>query len=353
MNSAFKTALSRVKAEETLKVKTEAYLMETKKSNVIIPVFRKNKYMKKAVAAVCAAVLVGGSSLGAYAYYKTPTSYLSLDINPSVELGVNSFGKIVSAMAYNKDGSTILTGQNLTNYSVKDAVNALVKAAAEKGFIEKDGSTVISVTSETDSTSTATELQNDGEQGAETAVQDENATAEIQKDNVALARRDEARKLGITPGKLNLIQKLQALDPTITVDQYKDAKVKDIMKKFVELKKSAKASSTSDSSSSEDTSSSSSSEVTSSSASGDESAVTSSESSKVSESTAQASSKAKKNNGKKVSESSTASSSVTASQTSTSSEDSSSKASKSNGKSQGNGSANSEKGNQAAKSNSK
>lgn len=53
--------------------------------------------------------------------------------------------------------------------------------------------------------------------------------AVLHTDNVALARRDDARDLGITPGKLNLIQKLQAVDPTVVVDDYKDATVKSIM----------------------------------------------------------------------------------------------------------------------------
>ncbi|ADU26671.1 membrane associated protein [Ethanoligenens harbinense YUAN-3] len=198
----------------------------------------KTRLIKQVVAVACAAVLVCATSIGAYAYYnKTPTSYLSLDINPSVELGVNTFGKVISITAYNNDGKTILDGQNVMGSDVKNAVNTLVKSAMQKGFVAKDGSTVIAVTSETDNHTTADALQDAAEQGADSAVESGDDTATIQKENVALERRDEARKLGITPGKLNLIQKLQVLDPSITVDAYKDAKVTDITKKFVELKK--------------------------------------------------------------------------------------------------------------------
>ena len=193
--------------------------------------------MKRVIAAACAAVFVCAASIGAYAYYKTPISYLSLDINPSVELGVNAFGKVVSAMAYNSDGATILDGKNLFGSDVKNAVNLLVKSAAQKGFVAEDGSTVIAVTSETDNSTTAADLQDSAEQGADAAIKSEGDTASVVKENVALERREEAQELGITPGKLNLIQKLQALDSSITVDEYKDAKVTDIMNKFVELKK--------------------------------------------------------------------------------------------------------------------
>src|SRR5471030_2574278 len=64
--------------------------------------------------------------------------------------------------------------------------------------------------------------------------------AEVETGNVALARRDEARKLGITPGKLNIIQKLQKLDPTINIEDYKSSSVKDIQKKTKELRKDNK-----------------------------------------------------------------------------------------------------------------
>lgn len=241
METIFKSAVNCIKANENLKRKTGEYLMKnlTAMPSASNPIRIKRPVVKRAIAAACTAVFVCAASIGAYAYYKTPASYLSLDINPSVELGVNPFGKVVSAMAYNNDGKTILDGQHVMGSNVKNAVSTLVKSAAQKGFIAKDGSTVIAVTSETDNSATAAELQDAAEQGADSAVEAEGDTATIVKDNVALARRDEARKLGITPGKLNLIQKLQALDSSITVDQYKDAKVKDIMKKFVELKKAA------------------------------------------------------------------------------------------------------------------
>lgn len=240
METIFKAAMSKIHATENIKKKTEEYLMEnlTSMPSAAKQTKAKSLFAKRVIAAACAVALLCTASIGAYAFYETPTSYLSLDINPSVELGVNPFGKVVSAMAYNNDGKTILDGQNVSGSDVKDAVNTLVKSAAQKGFVANDGSTVIAVTSETDNDSTAAELEDAAEQGADSAVKAEGKTAAVQKENVALERRDEARKLGITPGKLNLIQKLQALDPSITVDQYKDAKVTEIMKKYVELKKS-------------------------------------------------------------------------------------------------------------------
>lgn len=195
---------------------------------------------KLAVAMSLAVLLIGGGGGSAYAYYETPKSYVSLDINPSVELGVNAFGKVVDVKPYNSDGEKILIEIKIKGADVTEAISKLVSSAVNNGYVSEDGSTVVSLTSETDDKELGTELETDAEEGAKEALEESGKTAAINKDNVALARRDEARTLGITPGKLNLINKLQAVDPTATVEQYKDASVKEIMKSIKEARKNGK-----------------------------------------------------------------------------------------------------------------
>ncbi|NLI91769.1 MAG: hypothetical protein GX434_06035, partial [Peptococcaceae bacterium] len=231
MNTRIKSSLNNIKADEALVRKTEEYLRNTlaKEQNSKITHFQKRRVsdMKKILIAACAAVLLIG---GGGKAYLTPLSYVSLDINPSVELGVNVFGQVVTAEGYNADGKTVLNGIKVTGTNVTKAVSTVVDSAVDKGFIADDGSSVISLTAETDNDSTATKLNADAEAGAKEALAENGKSADVIKDNVALARREQARVMGITPGKLNLIQKLQAVDPTATIEQYKDAKIKDIMK---------------------------------------------------------------------------------------------------------------------------
>jgi len=144
-------------------------------------------------------------------------------------LGVNAFDKVVTAEGYNQDGELILSGTDVIGSDLDDAVSTLISSAADNGFVAEDGSTVISLTSETDDAEEAAELTAEAQDGANEALEETGAEAVIEKDNVALERRDEARALQITPGKLNLIEKLMAADPTATVDQYKGASVKEIM----------------------------------------------------------------------------------------------------------------------------
>jgi len=232
MNAIFKSALNQIKAEEALVQRAEIFLKDSLSNNKkvkFINLFKVKTVSKLLIAAVSFLVIVIGGSSAAYAYYQTPVAYLSLDINPSVELGVNSFGKVVTSEGCNEDGQAILVGTNVTGSTVEDAIQSLILSANGKGYIAEDGSCVISLTSETNNTNKAITLQMDSKLGVNQALEKIAKQAIIQTDNVALTCRDEAKQFGITPGKLNLIYKLQTIDPTATIDNYKDASVKEIM----------------------------------------------------------------------------------------------------------------------------
>lgn len=233
MTIRFKSALNHIEADEALVSKTEKYLRNTlaKEHKSRMADYRKWRMMdmKKLAIAACMAILL----MGGAAVYATPLSYMSLDINPSVELGVNAVGHVITAEGYNEDGKAVLNGTKVKGKNVKEAVSALIDSAAHKGFIEDDGSTVVALTTETDNEDTDAKLKEEAKDGADEALTENGKSADVLENNVALARRDDARALGITPGKLNLIEKLEAADPeayqAISEDDYKTIPVKDIM----------------------------------------------------------------------------------------------------------------------------
>jgi hypothetical protein len=213
--------------------------------------------MKRKIALLLSVVALSSLGGGVYAHAKTtPVAYVSVDINPSVELAVNTFDQVVSVEAYNEDGKKVLEGTNLKNSDVDDAVKIVISNAVSDGYIKKDDakeddtittdttattSAAVEITVSTDKEDIADKLNKSLKETADKSLEDNNVEATAETQNVALARRDEARQLGITPGKLNLIQKLQELDPTIQVEDYKSSSVKDIQKKFKELKKMNKS----------------------------------------------------------------------------------------------------------------
>lgn len=234
MNTIFRSALSRIKADEELISKTEQYLnaaLIQRSPNPGALVARSRwSSIKTLVAAACMLFMLIGGGAGGYNYYQTPASYLSVDINPSVELGINPFGRVVSAEGYNADGLSILKDLDVIGLPVDEAVSALILSASQKGFIAGDGSTVISLTSTTDNSQLAAQIEAQAEAGTQQAITANGQNAQVISDQVALNLHEQAQSIGITPGKLNLIQKLQAVDPAATIEKYRDASVKDIMR---------------------------------------------------------------------------------------------------------------------------
>jgi hypothetical protein len=238
MVTQFKAVLDRVKAEDELVEKTERYLRAKLKGPALVEslyFIRRERRMKKILVACIAAVLVIGVLAGGYTYLETPVAYISLDINPSIELGINALNKVVSSEGVNRDGRALLEGQKIIRASLTDALDSLISIAAQKNYISDDGTTVVSITAESNNRKRAQNLTNIGEQAVSKSIVRYKVKAVIYKDSADLSLRLEAKKEGVSSGKLKLIKSLQALEPSITVEQHKDSKVSDLLAKAKEL----------------------------------------------------------------------------------------------------------------------
>ncbi|MGM9645762.1 MAG: hypothetical protein ACI3XS_03640 [Eubacteriales bacterium] len=65
-------------------------------------------------------------------------SYVSMRINPEIELVVDKDSKVVSVNAINEDGETVLCELDLVGMTVEEAGEAFTDMAAELGFIDVD-----------------------------------------------------------------------------------------------------------------------------------------------------------------------------------------------------------------------
>lgn len=239
MNTRFKSALNKIQVEDELLENTEKYLREKldNRQNEKIVYLNKGseKQRKKLLVASVAAVFIIGALVGGYAFLNTPVAYMSIDINPSIELGINAFNRVVTAEGLNQDGQTVLEGQNIINRNLSKALELIINSAAEKKYIEDDGTSVISITVESNNKNKADDLSDVGERAVNRSMDKKRIAAIIYKNCSDLSLRREAKELGISPGKFKLIKRLQALDPSITVEDYKYAKVAEILQKLREL----------------------------------------------------------------------------------------------------------------------
>ena len=110
-----------------------------------------NLIMKRACAlAVCLLIFVTGISVGIFAKRDGGSvaapetdAHVYLDVNPSVELSVNTENKVAGCSAINEDAEKILIGLNLENVDMNTALNAIIGAMYMGGYLSADSNSIL------------------------------------------------------------------------------------------------------------------------------------------------------------------------------------------------------------------
>lgn len=104
----------------------------------------------KIALAACAVLIALGIGGGAYAY-QTSVAYVGIDINPSIELGVNYFDRVVSAEGDNADGQDILSEINVVGMTYEEALASLNDSLMNKGYLTANAAVAVTVMCDDDS----------------------------------------------------------------------------------------------------------------------------------------------------------------------------------------------------------
>lgn len=170
---------------------------------------------------VLALVLGGGSWV-----YLTPTALISVDVNPSVELGVNRFDRVISSKGTNDDGRALLESVDVWNLTYDEAVDALLSSEVVAQILADDGVAEVTVVSSED------------DQGTRLLEGVEACTAGRGNTYCHAATEQEAaeaREAGLSCGKYLALVELQSLDPSITADDVRDMSMREIRDLIAEL----------------------------------------------------------------------------------------------------------------------
>lgn len=216
---------------------SNTFLNRDSKFGKVIPLI----YNKKVVAVAASFALVFGVSTAAYGYV-SPSKYVNIDINPSVELVANRYNKIIKVKALNEDGTKIIEDLALKNKSITEAVNLVVEAIKEDGYLAQELGNEILITVASKDETSAKEIEVELSESVKQELIKENIEeTSVTVGSVGLEAHHEAEGLGISPGKLNLIQKLQEVDPEINYEEYSNKSVQEIMKAVKDVKKEENA----------------------------------------------------------------------------------------------------------------
>lgn len=200
MDERIRDAFASIHAGEELKESTRAALANARTRRR-----RPARYLAAAVA--CLVLLVAG--IGGYQFYFAPTSVLSIDINPSLELGVNRFDRVVTVQSYNEDGQALADTLELKYLDYREALDQLLASPDISERLAQGALLSITVAGENE-TQCGRLLA-----GAEACTAGQENVSCRHGNTEEL---EQAHHAGLSLGKYQAFLELQALDPTVTAD---------------------------------------------------------------------------------------------------------------------------------------
>jgi hypothetical protein len=161
-----------------------------------------------AAATAVAAVFLVGLFLAAYL---TPYYYISIDTNPSLMVHANIFERVVGIEPMNEEAEELFGGRSYNNMKVEDAVVDALSTIGAAGYFEGMSADVFlapATRNEAKSKLLAAKLK----ETVELQVRRHGIDASIEADSVSYYLFKDAERLGVSPGKLHIIQNLLGLD---------------------------------------------------------------------------------------------------------------------------------------------
>lgn len=214
-----KEAFDQIHADEEMKERTKQFLKE-----------KTDGYKKKRIrsyrtwipAVVCMAVFL---IAGGYWSFFLPTAAIQIEVNPSMELEVNRFGKVLSLEGKNEDGEKLARELNLRFMDYDEAVDEILQNEQIATLLNQNEILSLVVVGE-----------NKQSQDMMAFVEElEQTQHNIDCCHVTEREAEEAEEAGLGYGKYRAYLRLKELDPDVTAEEAGQMSMKEIYERIQEL----------------------------------------------------------------------------------------------------------------------
>ena len=216
MDSKLKAAFDSLQADEELKQKAWEAVEEKRK--------KRRSHYGKLIPAFCLLLLCLG--FGSWRLYAAPVAHITIDINPSVELQINRWDKVVNVEGLNPDGEALAQSLSVRFWDYPQAVEEilqtpLVEEAAARGETLAVG------------------VMGDDSQRREKMLEVISSCPGIGQNAYCYAAGTEqikqAQEAGLSCGKYQAFLEWQALDPSATLEQARTMTMSQLRQKIAGL----------------------------------------------------------------------------------------------------------------------
>ncbi len=198
-------------ASEELKASTKEFLREARQREAgRAPGRRLPRPALRLALGAAGAMLAAFLCVGSYALLWMPVAYVSIDLNPSLELELNRLDRVISVRAYNGDGQEILEGVSVKGMRYGDAIERIVGSEGMQPYLTQDAALTFTVA--TDSAPREEQMLADIARSSGCV---EHGGVSVRAD---MSMVEEAHGNGLSLGKYLAYQVLLQYEPTVTVE---------------------------------------------------------------------------------------------------------------------------------------
>lgn len=142
MHDEIRDAFGQIHATDKMKQSVSEYLSGKERKTL------KNsaRIRRYALASVCALLLLC-AGIGNWYFWEMPVAYVSIDVNPSVELTLNRRNRVTDAEGRNKDGEAVLKQVQLEGKDYLEAIELLMESDAMQAYLAENEKPTVTVAS--------------------------------------------------------------------------------------------------------------------------------------------------------------------------------------------------------------
>ncbi len=173
------------------------------------------RFLAAAACLILVVVIAGGAKI-----YFEPTAFIDIDVNPSIELAVNRFDRVIEATAFNEDGQDVLDAVDVRHKDAQTAIEIITTSEASAPYVQADSYVSISVVSE------------DEQQGASLTSQGQQVVDGLacsgSCQSVDAETREMAQRAHMGVGKYLATQQLLELDGSVTLEECSEMTMREL-----------------------------------------------------------------------------------------------------------------------------
>ncbi|MEG1942629.1 MAG: hypothetical protein RR049_02345 [Angelakisella sp.] len=166
---------------------------------------------------------------GILVYLVAPSTYLSLDVNPSVEMRLNRLGDVMELVPANADAEQLLANYKPTDKGYQAVLSDLVVRLNEQGYLgaDKKNDILITVEEGVDSQKQLEQFRTEVQNTLKT--QNLDAQIAVQAVHIDAALQQDAAQNHVSVGKMAVIDRLAAGDTALKPSELADMRVSDLI----------------------------------------------------------------------------------------------------------------------------